>query len=91
MFRLFADQNKQDREALAACFTAVRADFPDELLKEITRPVLIVAGATDDAAGDPAVLAARIPHGGSYVVPKRDHMRTVGDKAYKEAVLKFLE
>jgi len=91
MFRLFADQNKQDREALAACFTAVRADFPDELLKEITRPVLIVAGATDDAAGDPAVLAARIPHGTSYTVPKRDHMRTVGDKAYKEAVLKFLE
>ncbi|MGV8997855.1 MAG: alpha/beta fold hydrolase [Parvibaculaceae bacterium] len=91
MFRLFADQNKQDREALAACFIAVRADFPDELLTKIARPVLIVAGATDDAAGDPAALAARIPHGTSYIVPKRDHMRTVGDKAYKDAVLKFLE
>ncbi|MES1990825.1 MAG: alpha/beta hydrolase [Pseudomonadota bacterium] len=90
MFRLFADQNKQDRLALAACFKAVRADFPDDLLTRIARPVLIVAGETDDAAGAAAPLAARIPHGTSYVVPKRDHMRTVGDKAYKEAVLKFL-
>jgi pimeloyl-ACP methyl ester carboxylesterase len=91
MFRLFADQNKQDREALAACFAAVRADFPDELLARIVRPTLIVAGETDDAAGAAAPLAARIPGGTSYTVPKRDHMRTVGDKAYKEAVLKFLE
>lgn len=91
MFRLFADQNKQDREALAACFAAVRADFPDELLARIVRPTLIVAGATDDAAGAPGPLAARISGAASFLVPKRDHMRTVGDKAYKEAVLKFLE
>tara|TARA_R110000824_G_scaffold390760_23_gene588104 strand:+ start:18556 stop:19299 length:744 start_codon:yes stop_codon:yes gene_type:complete len=91
MFRLFADQNKQDREALAACFSAVRADFPDELLGRIVRPVLVVAGETDDAAGNAAPLAARIEGAASFTVPKRDHMRTVGDKAYKEAVLKFLE
>lgn len=90
MFRLFADQNKQDRAALAACFAAVRADFPEALLARIVRPVLIVAGETDDAAGAAGPLAARIPNGTSYTVPKRDHMRTVGDKAYKDAVLKFL-
>lgn len=91
MFRLFADQNKQDRVALAACFAAVRADFPEALLTRIVRPVLIVAGETDDAAGAAGPLAARIPGAASFTVPKRDHMRTVGDKAYKEAVLKFLE
>lgn len=90
MFRLFADQNMQDRVALAACFTEVRKDFPAHLLERITRPVLIVAGETDDAAGAAAPLAARIPGGTSFTVPKRDHMRTVGDKVYKEAVLKFL-
>ncbi len=91
MFRLFADQNKQDRVALAACFAAVRADFPEALLARIVRPVLIVAGEADDAAGAAGPLAARIPGAASFTVPKRDHMRTVGDKAYKEAVLKFLE
>jgi pimeloyl-ACP methyl ester carboxylesterase len=91
MFRLFADQNNQDRVALAACFAAVRADFPDALLGRIVRPVLIVAGERDDAAGAAGPLAARIPEAQSFTVLKRDHMRTVGDKAYKEAVLKFLE
>ncbi|MFZ3033637.1 MAG: alpha/beta hydrolase [Parvibaculum sp.] len=91
MFRLFADQNKQDRVALAACFAEVRKDFPDQLLARITRPVLIVAGETDDVAGAAGPLAARIPGGESFTVPKRDHMRTVGDKAYTEAVLRFLE
>jgi pimeloyl-ACP methyl ester carboxylesterase len=91
LFRTFADQNKQDRAALAACFEAVRADFPADILSRVMRPVLIVAGEADDQAGSPAALAARIPGATSFTVPKRDHMRTVGDRAYKEAVLKFLE
>lgn len=91
MFRLFADQNKQDRVALAACFEAVRADFPVEGLAQIQRPVLIVAGEKDDQAGPAAPLAALIPDGRGFTVPKRDHMRAVGDHAYKDAVLKFLE
>lgn len=90
LFRTFADQNNQDREALALCFEAVRADFPDELLSQITRPTLIVAGETDDQAGPAVPLAARIPEGRAFVVPKRDHMKAVGDRAYKDAVLKFL-
>ncbi len=91
IFRLFADQNKQDRVALAACFEAVRADFPVEGLGQIQRPVLIVAGEKDDQAGPAAPLAALIPDGRGFTVPKRDHMRAVGDHAYKDAVLKFLE
>ncbi|MBO6634226.1 alpha/beta hydrolase [Parvibaculum sp.] len=90
LFRTFADQNKQDREALAACFEAVRAPFPVEGLGGIRRPVLVVAGETDVQAGAPGPLAERIPGGEAAVVPKRDHMKTVGDRGYKEAVLKFL-
>ena len=90
LFRTFADQNHQDRAALAACFETVRADFPADLLSRITRPVLIVAGETDDQAGPAATLAARIPGASAFTVPRRDHMKTVGDRAYKDAVLKFL-
>lgn len=90
LFRTFADQNKQDRVALAACFEAVRAPFPVEGLSYIRRPVLVIAGETDVQAGEAAPLAAEIPDARAFTVPKRDHMRTVGDKAYKEAVLAYL-
>ncbi|MEP0708696.1 MAG: alpha/beta hydrolase [Parvibaculum sp.] len=90
LFRTFADQNKQDRKALAACFEAVRAPFPVERLGEISRPVLVVAGEADSQAGAPGPLAERIPDGRAFTVPKRDHMKTVGDRVYKEAVLAFL-
>lgn len=90
LFRTFADQNGQDREALAACFEAVRAPFPVEGLGGIKRPVLVVAGETDIQAGAPGPLAERMPKGKAVTVPKRDHMKTVGDRAYKEAVLAFL-
>lgn len=89
LFRTFADQNKQDREALAACFEAVRAPFPVDGLSAIKRPVLVVAGETDVQAGAAEPLAERMPKGRAFTVPKRDHMKTVGDRAYKEAVLKF--
>lgn len=90
LFRRFADQNRQDRVALAACFEAVRADFPAALLAGIERPVLVVAGDMDRSAGDPAPLAALIPGASYALVPKRDHMKTVGDRVYKEEVLRFL-
>ncbi|MDZ4380291.1 MAG: alpha/beta hydrolase [Parvibaculum sp.] len=90
LFRTFADQNGQDRKALAACFEAVRAPFPVDSLSRIARPVLVVAGETDVQAGAPGPLAERMPKGRAFAVPKRDHMKTVGDRAYKEAVLGFL-
>lgn len=90
MFRAFADQNRQDREALAACWRAVRQPFPVEGLKNIARPVLVVAGGDDDQAGAPEPLAARIPGAVSSIVPDRDHMKAVGDKGTKDAVLGFL-
>ena len=90
MFRAFADQNRQDRKALAACWRAVRQPFPVDGLKAINRPVLVVAGGDDDQAGAPEPLAERIPGAVSSIVPGRDHMKAVGDKGTKDAVLGFL-
>ena len=89
-FRLFADRNGQDRRALASCFEAVRAPFPVAGLGDISRPVLVVTGEDDEQAGAAGPLAALIPGARAFTVPKRDHMKTVGARVYKEAVLKFL-
>jgi pimeloyl-ACP methyl ester carboxylesterase len=87
-FRMFAEQGKNDLEALALCMLRPRetvTSFPDEGV-----PVLIVVGSGDSIAGDANVLAERVPHSRIAIVPNRDHMLTVGDKAYKEAVIAFL-
>lgn len=90
-FRRFADANHQDLRALHACYGRARAPLSAAVLARIEVPVLVVAGETDTIAGDPAALAAAIPGAVSVLVPRRDHMRTVGDKFYKQAVLDFLE
>jgi pimeloyl-ACP methyl ester carboxylesterase len=87
-FRQFAEHGRNDLEALALCMTRERksvASFPD-----VGVPVLIVAGSADSVAGDPQVLAEAVPNAKVAVVPGRDHMQTVGDRHYKEAVLAFL-
>lgn len=91
LFRQFADQNGQDREALALCFGTVRRPFPAESLSAIENPVLVIAGETDATAGDPQPLADRIPGAEAHIVPRRDHMKAVGDKDTKAAVLAFLK
>ena len=53
--------------------------------------MLVVVGEEDVIGGDAAALAALMPDARAFTVPKRDHMRTVGDKAYRQAVLEFLQ
>jgi pimeloyl-ACP methyl ester carboxylesterase len=89
-FRLFADQTGSDREALAACILAGRQVLTPEELKRITAPVLVVVGGEDAIAGSAEALAALMPNARAVVIPGRDHMRTVGDRKHKAAVLQFL-
>lgn len=89
-FRIFADQNNQDRRALATCFQRAREPFTPDVLAQITCPVLIVAGEKDVLAGDPYALASSIPLGEAALIPRRDHMRAVGDKAFFEIVRNYL-
>ncbi|MGB8363156.1 MAG: alpha/beta fold hydrolase [Rhizomicrobium sp.] len=88
-FRDFAEQGGKDRVALAACMRANRRPFTAAELKQSKRPVLVVCGENDALTGSPGPLADVFGDGRAVVVPRRDHMTTVGDKIYKQAVLDF--
>jgi len=89
-FRAFADKTGSDRRALAACIRGARDPLTREMVGQIACPALVVAGGDDVIAGSADDLARLIPGAEALTVPRRDHMRTVGDRAYMEGVLDFL-
>jgi pimeloyl-ACP methyl ester carboxylesterase len=91
MFRAFADANKADLKALAACIRGTRQTLKPAGAAMITAPVLVCVGTDDPIAGDPHALAALFQKGRAFDIPGRDHNLAVGDKTYKQAVLAFLE
>jgi pimeloyl-ACP methyl ester carboxylesterase len=83
-FRSFAEATGQDRLALAAIQRATSArDL--ELLASVSVPALVVNGADDTLAGDPAEMAARIPGAKSLVVPG-DHLSAVVKPEFRRAL-----
>jgi pimeloyl-ACP methyl ester carboxylesterase len=90
-FRLFAEQGKNDLEALALCMTRERRTFAAAEFEDLNVPTLIVVGEKDTVTGPPDLLAAALPGSHVVIVPGRDHMTCVGDKIYKAAVLSFLD
>jgi pimeloyl-ACP methyl ester carboxylesterase len=90
-FRIFADASGGDRKALATYMQAGRPSFTKEDFAGVKLPVLIVAGEKDELVGDPNVLASCFENGRAVVPPRRDHLNTVGDKVYREAVIEFLD
>jgi pimeloyl-ACP methyl ester carboxylesterase len=91
MFRMFADQTKSDRAALAACIRGSRQTLSETQVGEIRVPTLVAVGTRDDVAGDPHRLAALFPQGEALEILGRDHNLAVGDKTYKTGVLAFLQ
>lgn len=89
-FRLFADQTKSDRRALAACIMASRDRIPSHELSRLRVPVLVAVGTEDAIAGPAQPLADAIPGARALDIPRRDHMKAVGDRVFKEGVLQFL-
>ena len=89
-FRAFAEQGGKDLKALAACMRADRKIFMAAQLAYASQPVLVVCGEADELTGSPGPLAAAFPNGRAVTIARRDHMTTVGDKLYKQAVLEFL-
>jgi pimeloyl-ACP methyl ester carboxylesterase len=89
-FRAFAESTGGDLRALAACLRGPRIKVTEEMLRRVTRPVLIAVGTEDVIAGSPEQLAALIPNSKILTIPRRDHMKTVGDKVYKRGVLDYL-
>ncbi|APY14627.1 alpha/beta fold hydrolase [Brucella sp. 10RB9214] len=91
MFRKFADQTRSDRIALAACVITSKELVPVAAIERILQPVLVAVGTADDIAGSAQELADLLPNGEALDIPGRDHMLAVGDKVYKQGVLKFLK
>lgn len=91
MFRAFAEQTKSDLKALAACARGSRQTLTEKELALISAPVLVAVGTKDAIAGSPGELAASLPNGRALDIPDRDHMLAVGDKLFKQAVLRFLD
>ena len=89
-FRVFAEANKNDLNALAACMQALRGANNGAKLAEVKLPVLIVNGEADVTVGSPDGLAAAIPGARLVRIPERDHLTVVPDPRFKEAVLQFL-
>jgi len=90
MFRAFAEQTKSDLPALAACIRGSRQTLTREQVASIRAPLLVAVGTRDFIAGSAHDLAALIPGAQALDIPGRDHMLAVGDKVFKQGVLKFL-
>jgi pimeloyl-ACP methyl ester carboxylesterase len=89
-FRMFAEETGSDLEALAACMRGSRQTLPREEAAAIRAPVLIAVGTEDKVAGSARKLMALMPTAQLLDIPRRDHMRAVGDKVFKTGVVKFL-
>ncbi|MFG1480332.1 alpha/beta hydrolase [Xanthobacter sp. V4C-4] len=90
MFRAFADANRQDLKALAACIRGSRQVLTREEVGRIFQPVLVAVGTRDAVAGDPGPLVDLLPDGELLPIPNRDHNPAVGDKVFKQGVVEFL-
>ena len=89
-FRAFAEQTKSDLRALAACIRGSRQTLNRDQVARIRAPTLVAVGTKDDVAGSAQQLAALMPNAKWLDIPGRDHMLSVGDRVFKEAVVDFL-
>jgi pimeloyl-ACP methyl ester carboxylesterase len=90
MFRLFADQTRSDRRALAACISTSRDLLTEADMARIAQPTLVAVGTEDDIGGSPDILAGMMPNATAFSIERRDHMLSVGDRTFKKRVLQFL-
>lgn len=90
-FRQFADEQGEDRLALAACTQAAADDWDPAAWAALTQPVLVVAGERDELAGDPEELAARFPAGVGKSLPGCDHFSAIPHASTKATVFDFLD
>lgn len=82
---------QNDLEALAACFEAMSPPLDRARLKQVTTPILVVAGSNDEVVSGADELVEMIPTARLVMVPGRDHLGTVSAHEFKDAALAFLE
>jgi pimeloyl-ACP methyl ester carboxylesterase len=90
-FRHFADEQKEDRLALAACSRGPRTPFTPDTLGAIHHPTLVVAGARDQLAGPPQGLAQAVPGAKAVTLPGCDHFSAIAHALFKASVFDFFD
>lgn len=90
-FRHFADEQKEDRLALAACSRGPRAPITKDALFAIRRPTLVIAGARDELAGPPQGLASAIAGAKAVTLPGCDHFSMIAHGLFKANVFDFFD
>jgi pimeloyl-ACP methyl ester carboxylesterase len=90
-FRQFADEQGEDRKALAAVTRVKNMPLNRDAMAELPMPVLVVAGQGDEGAGDPQGLARIFPHGHGVTIPGCDHFSAIPHALTKAAVFDFLD
>ena len=90
-FRHFADEQKEDRLALAACSRGTRVPLTRDSLMAIRRPTVVIAGARDQLAGPPQGLAEAIPGAKAVTLPGCDHFSCIGHPMFKATVFDFFD
>ncbi|HEY8004940.1 MAG TPA: alpha/beta hydrolase [Phenylobacterium sp.] len=90
-FRQFADEQGEDRRALAAVTRMKNPQLDRDAMAALPMPVLVVAGQGDTGAGDPEDLARVFPHGHGVTVSGCDHFSAIPHALTKAAVFDFLD
>ncbi len=90
-FRQFAENQGEDRLALAACSQGRGGSPGADALWGLAVPTLVVAGSRDELAGDPQALADAIPGAKAVTLPACDHFSAIPHALFKAAVFDFLE
>ncbi|MBS0273286.1 MAG: alpha/beta hydrolase [Proteobacteria bacterium] len=90
-FRQFAEEQGEDRLALAACSQGRDTNFTPDEVSKLAAHALVIAGARDRLAGDPEELAALIPRAKAITLPGCDHFSAIPHALFKAAVFDFLD
>jgi pimeloyl-ACP methyl ester carboxylesterase len=90
-FRQFADEQGEDRLAIAAFIRARSARLTIDDLFALSVPTLVVAGSQDALAGDPQGLADHIRGAHAITLPGCDHFNAIPHALLKAAVFDFLD
>ncbi|MEO8114381.1 MAG: alpha/beta hydrolase [Phenylobacterium sp.] len=90
-FRQFADEQGEDRRALAAVTQVQNPAFDWDAVGGLPMPVLVVAGQRDETAGDPEGLSRIFGHAFGVTVPGCDHFSAIPHALTKAAVFDFLD
>lgn len=90
-FRHFADEQGEDRLALAAMVRGKSAPLTEDDLAALRVPLLVAAGSGDALAGDPQGLADLVPGAHAVRLPGCDHFNAIPHALLKAAVFDFLD